>query len=391
MTKSKQKTQKTLGKTSKKRTLKSKNTYIQKDILNYTPSGSSEYTEIPDTSKLIIGDNLTYKQLCTLLKVPTNGGNAKKIQIEDWLRYFDYEKNGTRFLITDIYDEPLNKEYKYPSNAIYIKYIETMLLSLLASTEGNRIEMSPGGFYRYFGMVNSEYERIIKLENKDRVKVLQKVHEDLTDFEVTNFFNRCRTKFSKVIKSAFDSLQRRMLIKYSTEYEFYAYEDDDSKIFKSYIASDKEIEYILKIKREALLKCGCDNEAQIFLRKKEKDYYDGINNRILEEKGWFGVHKIYVINYCRDTSIQALQQDHMTLQKYGLNAALINFLDEQAKRNYIKTASLPRFGYDFRYPENYVDLQKLLSYKLLNIDKDKPEPSLSKLKKYNDGDWLDLI
>ena len=101
MIRSKQKTQKTLGKISKKRTLKQKNTYNQKDILNYTPSESS----IPDVSKLIIGDNLTYKQLCTLLKVPTNGGNAKKIQLEDWLRYFDYEKNGTKFLITDIYDE----------------------------------------------------------------------------------------------------------------------------------------------------------------------------------------------------------------------------------------------------------------------------------------------
>ena len=52
MTKLKQKTQKTLGKISKKRTLHSKNTYNQKDILNYTPSESSN-SEIPDTSKLI--------------------------------------------------------------------------------------------------------------------------------------------------------------------------------------------------------------------------------------------------------------------------------------------------------------------------------------------------
>lgn len=52
MIRSKQKTQKTLGKISKKRTLHSKNTYNQKDILNYTPSESSN-SEIPDTSKLI--------------------------------------------------------------------------------------------------------------------------------------------------------------------------------------------------------------------------------------------------------------------------------------------------------------------------------------------------
>ena len=52
MIRSKQKTQKTLGKTSKKRTLHSKNTYNQKDILNYTPSESSNL-EIPDVSKLI--------------------------------------------------------------------------------------------------------------------------------------------------------------------------------------------------------------------------------------------------------------------------------------------------------------------------------------------------
>lgn len=390
---------KTAGKSRDSRGLKKKTltkarkngTTSKEKKIEYAPKTST----IPDTRKLVIGDNLTYKQLCDLLKVQVKTGNGKKVQTEDWLRYFDYEKNGTRYLITDVYDEPLEKEYKYPSNAIYIKYIEALLLSMLSSTEGNKIIISPGELYRCLGMVNAKYDIIYKLESSDRVKALQDVHEQLTDFDISNFFNRCRTKFAKVVKSAFDSLQRRMLIKYSTEYEFFVYEEDEhthETLFKSYIANSDQIEYILRVRREALLKCGCDNEVQVYLKKKEQTYYKIVNNRFKKERNWYGVHKIYVINYCRDTSIQALQQDQLTLQRYGLNEALINFLDEQARRNYKKTAALPRYGNEFRYSDSYADLQEVLSYELLNLDSNKKEPILLEIKDLYDNDkWIDLL
>ena len=65
-----------------------------------------------DTTFLLPGE-YTYKKLCEILKEPCKTGNAKPTQLKDWQRYFDYEKYGTKFTVYEIYDTPLDKEYKY--------------------------------------------------------------------------------------------------------------------------------------------------------------------------------------------------------------------------------------------------------------------------------------
>ena len=47
-----------------------------------------------------------------LLKQEVKGGKSKQLQLDDFKRYFDFEKAGQKFIITDIYDEPLTKEDK---------------------------------------------------------------------------------------------------------------------------------------------------------------------------------------------------------------------------------------------------------------------------------------
>lgn len=358
-----------------------------KDIHRSPGICNNEDTTLPSikTDRLVIGDYITYKKLCEILNEPYKNGNAKKAQLKEWQRYFDYEKIDNKFLIIDIYSEPLEKEYQHPANAIYIKYIEALLLSLLASTEGNMITIAPQSLYKTFGMINDNFTQVQRLEPDERLKELQKVHSYMTEFEINDFFERCKSKFSKVIKGAFNSLQKRMLIKYSEEYEYYVLEKENlfdirpnpKMAIRKYIADADDIEYILKVKRETLLKYGCEEESQIYLKKKTLPYYNEINRRVKEERNWIGLYKVYVINYCRDTSIEALEKDQIALQKYGLNEALIKYIDEQAIKNYDKTKNIPKDSEQFRYPDSYINMQHLLSDKLLRIerkkDKDKKE------------------
>jgi len=64
--------------------------------------------------KLELGQEVNnYKQLCALLNQPVlPGGDQKKVQIKDFRRYFQFEKSGYKFIITDIFDTPLAKEDK---------------------------------------------------------------------------------------------------------------------------------------------------------------------------------------------------------------------------------------------------------------------------------------
>lgn len=61
-------------------------------------------------SKIHIGDVIkNYYELCNALEVPIKGGCSKKCQLNDFKRYFDWEKEGQKFIITKIYESPLEK------------------------------------------------------------------------------------------------------------------------------------------------------------------------------------------------------------------------------------------------------------------------------------------
>ena len=65
------------------------------------------------TNKLNIGMVVkNYKELCSLISQEVKTGNSKKYQLEDFKCYFDWEKSGQKFIISDIYDTPLTKEDK---------------------------------------------------------------------------------------------------------------------------------------------------------------------------------------------------------------------------------------------------------------------------------------
>ena len=79
--------------TTKKKTTKSSTTKITKP-------------KVPlkiNTSKLKVGMTVkNYKELCELLKQEVTTGNAKKYQLKEFEWYYDREKSGQKFNITDI-------------------------------------------------------------------------------------------------------------------------------------------------------------------------------------------------------------------------------------------------------------------------------------------------
>lgn len=51
-----------------------------------------------------------YKYFCKLLNEDIKCSNSKDAQIKEWLRHFNYEKQGHKFIITEIYDTPKEKQ-----------------------------------------------------------------------------------------------------------------------------------------------------------------------------------------------------------------------------------------------------------------------------------------
>ena len=318
------------------------------------------------TNGLKIGDCIkNYKELCTILKQPVCTGNQKKAQLKNFNRYFEYEKIGNKFLITDIYDTPLPKEHKYPANAIYVKYIEVILLQYLIKQPNYEIKIPTQNLWEQLGMINHNF--ITMQDNKDE---LLNLHEDMSRFQINDFYRRCREKFYKILENSLISLRKQRLINYRKVYMV-----KYPQVFECQIATSKEEEYILKAEREALVELGLDTINQVFLKGLSIAFYSIRNQKLYDFAGIENVYEYWDIIHDRENTTKALPNSEIQLEKMMLNSEIIKSINNQAESRYYKYGEENEEIFDsilegentFFYKRGYVDMQLLLSDKLLKI------------------------
>lgn len=168
----------------------------QKEQMSITQSEEKTKLTGIDTSGLSVGMVVkNYKQLCEILKKETKTGNARKAQLKEFGRYFDWEKAGQKFIITDIYDTPLEKEdkRKFGNNSIYVRYIEVILLKYLSQQTGYTRTLTKRKWWELLGIVNSKYSRVSSKELED-------LDYSVTAWEIKNFYQRCNKKLEEIEK-----------------------------------------------------------------------------------------------------------------------------------------------------------------------------------------------
>ena len=65
-----------------------------------------------------------YKTMCEILEEPYVGGKSKIIQLDKWKLYFDYSKDGVKFIINDIYTQEKTNKLKQALNDVKKNKIE---------------------------------------------------------------------------------------------------------------------------------------------------------------------------------------------------------------------------------------------------------------------------
>lgn len=327
------------------------------------------------SNKLKPGELITYKEVCDRLNIPYyTSGNQKKSQIKELKRYIDFETVNRKWLIMEIYSSPLEKEVRaVPKNSIYVKYVECILLGHLGKQPGNETYITKNKLWLLLGMINNNYNFY-----KDKYEVLEESNELMTFFEVNNFYQRSNSYLSKIVDSSLNSLKRRYLIEWEEPYMI-SINDADGKSYQYYEASVDETEKILELKRNTLLEFGFEDERQLFFSdmKKKKEYYNTLDMRFKEVYGWDKVYKAYHIIYNKKNALAALSHDQETLARLAVNEKVIDKINLQAdtiaKEKGINSDNIIDIlleGEDvkFTYPLVYVEVQKMLSEKLLRIN-----------------------
>lgn len=345
-------------------------------------------TTIPLTIELVSekispGDIIGYKDLCMLLGQNIYRGNQKESQLKEWKRYFNFEKENRKLLITEIYDTPLDPEQrKLRDDAIYVKYVECILLQYLAKQPGYNTQIPPRELWKVLGMINNDY-----FEYEHSYDDLYLLEPGMNNFQIDNFYYRCNSNIPKIVDSALKSLERRYLIKYDPKAYMIGKRESNGYV-KYKLADNKEKSYILDCERKALLDLGLYSKSQVHLKRKDSEFYNKARIYLFKNYKYDGYYKVYDITYVQKNIIEAIPEDKLILQKMILNSEVINRMNTHAENTYNKfkieyNETLEKLMYNedltakennvllYDYGDGYLLYQRLLADKLLKLEDNK--------------------
>lgn len=333
------------------------------------------------------GELLTYKELCEVLNQKRVGGNQKVSQLKEFERFFDfeYDKDIKRYIIKEIYSSPLPPKSKSPANTKYADHIKVLLLSYLLkhknSNPGGVIYISSQRLYKALGIVNQQY---IEMQRPDQKKALRdsirqnlemkncnidNLEDKTLNYYIKNFYYRCGSKFSSIIKTTLDSLEKKNYITHSKAYFLYKEEfNDDNEVIniKHEYSTDEETADLLDIEREIMDEFGFEDDQDIWYGGRSEEYW----KRVLEETQILypevcKLYRCHKIIGTKNNLLKALSREQETEEMHKLNEKIIDFIDKQAENNMYKSIESNE---DKHLSNRYVDAQKYLSDRLIKIN-----------------------
>lgn len=278
-----------------------------------------------------------YKELCKLLEVEERkGGRNKQYHHEDFERHFEYHKEGHKYIIDNIYLEPIDK---VDTREIYSNLIKQLILNRLAQEHkrGNKnILLSAYQLFENLYMVNNNYNQY----NNDRLNLSKKLDIDIS--YVNDFYLSTYGKLSSSLKSALKSLDNKGIIVFKEEYLINT--TFDGKDF-SKIMNDGEIELYNKFVGEYISEHET-TKSKIAFTGKWREY----NNYIVDNMSEYFQHEINYIYkaykvYFNDNYIKELDtiNEYLSINHNEVGMVLNQTIVDKYKLSYIN-----------RY-DNYID------------------------------------
>lgn len=385
------------------------------------PVNDKEDIQGIDVSRLESGMVVkNYKEMCEMLDEEITNGNSKKAQLKEWSRYFAWEKKGQKFIILDIYDEPLPKDDGRQNKNIYVQYIQVILMKILSKQRNTKepFYITTNQMWKLLGMINDNYKNISLDDLNDMI-----MEYEVTSFDMKKFYQRCNQRLREILFSSLNKLEDRALIKYEIETVIVFLDEDRKTVYRP--ANDIQKKKILKAERKALLDMRLESKQHAYARFKETEFFERMNAYLHEWYGWEYTFNRIKINYNKSDVLETVHRDEaklqsdfeeMKLQRLGLNDRVVEALYKNAqimaenrhkkanqeyqkalekyKNEYMMIGDIPKSFlptksdlHIFDYLPYFVELQNRLTDELICIRKPQEKKTIIE---FNDADSKEL-
>lgn len=331
-----------------------------------------------------------YPTLCAALGVKEKKGGSRTYHLIDLERYFKWDKDGNKFIITHVFEDAIEK-IDNRGNHNQLPFIEEMELLLIDMMIKNKdMIISDSKLMLELCMINPNYHKYFT----DRENLSQLLNMDV-DY-VMDFYDTSSDTFKRAIDKVIRSLESKKLMLHQSIYmvnhismpdidnieDLFDYDIQNavykSKPIKPKInyreATKEESEAILGIERRTLIDdFNCDNIGQVIRKGMGNQYYTKVNKLVLDHLNivmYYQANKfIYNIHELARQKYKVLNEHKVKEIQDLLNLNVMIRIDKNANDRY-KRAILKLKEYDdkpYKIDDSYVDNINTLSNNLIDI------------------------
>lgn len=304
-----------------------------------------------NTELLEVGKKYSYKELVELLDINYATGNAKQKQLRDLSRYLNLEKQGTKYLLKEIYNPPMPQEVQFPSYAKYVNEMVDMMLVYLFNKASEIVILDFNELYNVCGLVNKQY----LFYNGRKEELAQK--QNMKGEEVRQFYFAAASFAKSLVKAALNAMSSRKIIKYYTFYDITISQGDGQPLYHRK-ADDDDLSEILIAEKQALdeLHYSSIKEANATYINREL-YYRSFLSHIKERNPyWRDVRKLTKVIAPMDIIVDEIVSSQ---SRKALNEKVYNHLKDHA------STTQRKYGGYLGYTEEWLDHQYILCDTLL--------------------------
>ncbi|AQR93393.1 hypothetical protein [Clostridium saccharoperbutylacetonicum] len=303
-----------------------------------------------------------YKHLCSVMGWMPTTGKGRTLQIKDLERYCKYHKEGQKFIIDEIFLEPLPKE-ENKRNSVYAENIDKLIVHMCSKTENSEYhhsEFSVNGILNELHIINKNYS--IGRNNIDKFsRYLEVPFETLYDF-----FNSQYKKNKDIVEGSLNRLKNKCLIDWYMVTKVHTVDGEYRK------ATDGELEAIKEYEQLVLENLKLQSKKDVFLKGKWNQFQKGVSQKLREEmqiRYYFENYHIVSTKKFRAMLLEARQKENIELElNYDIQKSAIKSAESRHTKAFetfgaVSTSSSNEsfFGkrcYDKdknRLTDNYVD------------------------------------
>ena len=340
-----------------------------------------------------------YKSLCEAMDWKTTGGDTKVKNLKILESICKYHKEGQKFVIEEIYEEP--KEIERKSSISYLEELKRLIMFYMY----NYTNRTDGTCYPTLSqlakacyLVNDNYATCKKFQ--EATSTVLSVDKDTT----YEYFDRIDTKIEYRIEKALESLRKSYVLNWDKRYKIVKLQEGNRKAVKEEqegtettiekdcvrvhsIATEREERIITDISYKYCRQYGCKNLSDAIRRNCYKQIMTCIKDDLLNIYNIEYFYYCYEIRYNLDNVKQDLESYNLTKEELDIMSVAINIafgldMTKSAEKSY-KPLAMGEVKNKHRSRKNYVEDYKKLNDNVIDKNAENITKEVSKEQKAN--------